>query len=781
MAESMVEESFKIARSDDSGRSTPKSSSSRSKNKNKKSKVKSAPSSETSSRNNLINQRSNISVTASTLLGGNDTDSQLKKKRKRVKKSKKSEKFLNVESNRKTKGSFYDALAKQQDSDDITSSDGSEDAILSNDIILIDDEDDSASVGDRPGSADPILKPQQFSQTSESTSKEEVEMNELSTTAAPSSDPSTLETDSNDLSGNQDFIAFDLSENEDEKSTKEDYSDSESDTHHSASEHVDLNSTEPGARKRKRDLSDDETGANNHSPTIPQKRFDTSLEFPWISRRDHSKEEEIADWLTKEIKDFVAYISPSEAEIHARNAAVTRIKSLITDLWQDADVKVFGSYATDMYLPGSDIDMVVLSSDSKYDSRAFLYQLGSRLKSSGLAQNVEVIAKARVPIIKFVDIQSQIHIDVSFERTNGVEAVETIRDWATEFPCLRYLVVIIKQFLARRKLNNVHNGGMGGYSVICSVVNFLKLHPKVASGVMNPESNLGVLLIEYFELYGKNFNYDKVALKMSGQMGYLIKRKHPAMLPLNGKSMFALAIQDPKDPDNNISRGSFNIRGIKKAFKGAFDMITLRCYELMSQPKKERKGKSILGNIIRVKGPERDFVDSTSKVANIAHQQFENERTDSSKSTPSIGSRQATPLNIDSKSEVSTNATTTASEKNNGNGNAASKNKQETKKVNPIEYFEVSSDDDYTPELSNVKSTLAPNIVTLSSSEDEDYEPTSNVLIGLTTKADSQAARVSSKGNSSEEEEKESKTAMIASKAARRSFWATKGGLNNFQ
>jgi DNA polymerase sigma len=769
MTKLMMEETPNNARADDLSPSLQKSSSSRHKNNNKKSKVKSAPSSESSSGNDLINKRSNISAKASTSVHGNNADSQLKKKRKRVKKLKReiNEKFMNIESNQKTHGSRYDTLAKQEYSEE--ASDSGEGAVLSNDIILLDDdEDDRASVGDKPGSADSTPRPQQSNEAAE---KED-------SIPASKSDPSVYEIDSNSLSANQDFIAFDLSEDEESKSSNEDSDGSDSDEHHSASERVDLDSKEPGARKRKRDLSDDETGANNHSPTIPQKRFDTSLEFPWISRHDHSKETEIADWLTKEIKDFVAYVSPSEAEIHARNTAVTRIRKLIVDLWPDAEVKVFGSYATDMYLPGSDIDMVVLSPDGKYDSRAFLYQLGSRLKSSGIAQKVEVIAKARVPIIKFVDIQSTIHIDVSFERTNGIEAVEIIRSWADEFPCLRYLVVIVKQFLARRKLNNVHNGGMGGYSVICSVVNFLKLHPKVASGVMNPENNLGVLLIEYFELYGKNFNYDKVALKMSGKMGYLIKRKHPAMLPLNGKSMFALAIQDPKDPDNNISRGSFNIRGIKKAFKGAFDMITLRCYELMSLPKNKRKGQSILGDIIRVKGPERDFVDSTSKVMNIARQQFGTYQTNSVNSTPSIDSRPPTPINASPKpGPSSSSVATNMSTKCNNINDAARKGKPETKTVNPIEYFEVSSDDDYTPELSNLKSAAAPEVIALSSSEDEE-DNDGGAASKIPTGSAGFSSTTTPNGKGSDEEEK-SKTSMISSKTARRSFWATKSGLPN--
>lgn len=528
--------------------------------------------------------------------------------------------LLMIGENRKMNGSVYSALLKNKHDDE------SDDATLSNDVILLDDDDEEGE--EEEGQGQDTEKPRVITATeSLNTSVQMLEQPDAGNTE-PDQAPSPAEP-ANELSANQDFIAFDYSDEEDadDSPNTEDPSqatvtpdnDSDSGDQYSPSYN---DQPEPDSRKRKRDASDDEDDTrqshNKAHLAVPKKRQDVSEEFPWINRGDHSREPEVADWLTKEIRDFVAYVSPSEAEIHARNDAVTRIRKLVTGLWPDAELKVFGSYATDMYLPGSDIDMVVLSESGKYDSRAYLYQLSSRLKSSGIAQSVEVIAKARVPIIKFVEIKSNIHIDVSFERTNGVTAVETIRGWAQEFSCLRCLVMVVKQFLARRKMNNVHTGGLGGYSVICTVANFLKLHPKLASGVMDPAKNLGVLTIEYFELYGKHFNYDNVALKMSGDMGYIPKRHYPDMQQQMGRSAFTLAIQDPADPTNNISRGSFNIRGIKKAFAGAFDMLAARCYELEFMSMKKRKGLSILGNIIRVKGPERDFVDSTGLVHNIA-------------------------------------------------------------------------------------------------------------------------------------------------------------------
>lgn len=348
-----------------------------------------------------------------------------------------------------------------------------------------------------------------------------------------------------------------------------------------------------------------------------------NTDYPWILNHDHSKQKEISDWLTFEIKDFVAYISPSREEIEIRNQTISTIREAVKQLWPDADLHVFGSYSTDLYLPGSDIDCVVTSELGGKESRNNLYSLASHLKKKNLATEVEVVAKARVPIIKFVEPHSGIHIDVSFERTNGIEAAKLIREWLDDTPGLRELVLIVKQFLHARRLNNVHTGGLGGFSIICLVFSFLHMHPRIITNEIDPKDNLGVLLIEFFELYGKNFGYDDVALGSSdGYPVYFPKSTWSAIQPI--KNPFSLAIQDPGDESNNISRGSFNIRDIKKAFAGAFDLLTNRCFELHSATFKDRLGKSILGNVIKYRGKARDFKDERGLVLNKAIIENEN-------------------------------------------------------------------------------------------------------------------------------------------------------------
>lgn len=390
----------------------------------------------------------------------------------------------------------------------------------------------------------------------------------------------------NSLAGNDDYIAFSDSDDATDKS-------------------------EPQANE------EDGNHDNNDIHNLKDNGKVVTTEYPWIVNHDHSNQTEIADWLTLEIQDFVHYISPSKEEIKARNVTISKLRQAVKSLWPDADLHVFGSYATDLYLPGSDIDCVVNSTNGDKQNTSSLYKLAKHLKDEHIATEIEVISKTRVPIIKFVEVESRIHIDVSFERTNGLEAAKLIRDWLDSTPGLRELVLIVKQFLHSRRLNNVHTGGLGGFSIICLVYSYLHMHPRIITNEIDPVENLGVLLIDFFELYGKNFGYDDVAVSMTdGIPSYLNKYDWRDIHPM--RNPFSLAIQDPGDKTNNISRGSFNIRDIKKAFAGAFDLLTNRCFELDSATLSERKGKSILGNCIKYKGKERDFTDERNLVLNRA-------------------------------------------------------------------------------------------------------------------------------------------------------------------
>ena len=73
----------------------------------------------------------------------------------------------------------------------------------------------------------------------------------------------------------------------------------------------------------------------------------------------------LTDHLHMELIDFGMYISPSEKEHKMRINLIKRLKNVFRNLWPKCKVKVFGSMKTKLYLPTSDIDMVIFNATEK--------------------------------------------------------------------------------------------------------------------------------------------------------------------------------------------------------------------------------------------------------------------------------------------------------------------------------------------------------------------------------------------------------------------------------
>lgn len=97
-------------------------------------------------------------------------------------------------------------------------------------------------------------------------------------------------------------------------------------------------------------------------------------------------------------------MSPSLEEYTVRRDLIDYLSALIRSNFPGAEVTPFGSWQTQLYLPTGDIDLVVTNPQLENAPRNkvvnFLHHLAALMKRR-LANQVVVIAKAKVPIVKF--------------------------------------------------------------------------------------------------------------------------------------------------------------------------------------------------------------------------------------------------------------------------------------------------------------------------------------------------------------------------------------------
>jgi non-canonical poly(A) RNA polymerase PAPD5/7 len=235
--------------------------------------------------------------------------------------------------------------------------------------------------------------------------------------------------------------------------------------------------------------------------------------------------------LHKEIVDFYEYVKPREFEDLIRTKLVNDLRLKLKQTYPSADIRCFGSFPAGLYLPTADMDLVCVSDEFMRTGQRLLGQnsrdirrFADFLKKNGLAIHgtIDMIFKARVPLVKYVDRVTGLKVDISFENSTGLIANKTFQDWKAQYPAMPVLVTLVKHLLAMRGLNEPVNGGIGGFSVTCLVVSLLQNMPQVQSRSMVPEHHLGEILMEFLDLYGNQFDVAKTAIQFDPP-GYVSK------------------------------------------------------------------------------------------------------------------------------------------------------------------------------------------------------------------------------------------------------------------
>ncbi|KAG0276024.1 hypothetical protein BGZ95_008104 [Linnemannia exigua] len=268
---------------------------------------------------------------------------------------------------------------------------------------------------------------------------------------------------------------------------------------------------------------------------------------PWM-RHHYASNRTAIQMLTQEINDFADYLKPTPEEHHIRTYVFKAVQEFVNSLWPEAQVYVFGSFHTKLYLLGSDMDVVVVLDGLK---TVKLKTLARNIRTSGFGLNVEAIIHAKVPIVKFRDARTGIPVDISFNQQDGFKTGAVVQQFMKGMPVLQPMVMLIKQFLKSKPA----------------------MHPRIQARTIDPMENLGVLVIEFFELYGLCFNYNAVSISVTEGGSYI--GKDGVMVP---KQPLMLSLINPI-AGQNVAKGTRNMPLIQTAFAAAYSDLTTAVFK----------------------------------------------------------------------------------------------------------------------------------------------------------------------------------------------------------
>ncbi|KAF8817658.1 Nucleotidyltransferase [Phlegmacium glaucopus] len=347
---------------------------------------------------------------------------------------------------------------------------------------------------------------------------------------------------------------------------------------------------------------------------------------PWLPAIVEGK----AMSLDEEIRIFMRYMEPTAQEVRMRKGLVRRFTKLIASFNINASVQPVGSYVTGLYLPTSDIDMVLTfqlglasSLSYNYSSSSRLLVLLGKIRDSGFASKVVDVLNASVPLIRITDKITGIEIDLTAADTHAVRATEAVQKWLQHSSLVKPLLFVVKMFLSIRRCGTTYTGGINSYALFWMVVAWVKLEmPKqkrVASSANDLSSvtaafgglsmskqnvatsssssegeDLGELLIKFLKFYAEEFDCYTNAIRIEPTPAYHTKSYGYSRYPITQR--YLLSIYDPADAFVDMGSKAYGITHIQASFKSAYQ--TLADVEAKRKSGKRVGEAGVLGMIL---------------------------------------------------------------------------------------------------------------------------------------------------------------------------------------
>ena len=247
---------------------------------------------------------------------------------------------------------------------------------------------------------------------------------------------------------------------------------------------------------------------------------------------------------------------------------------------------VYGSQASGLSLPESDIDLLLVYCDSTNSLDKFISELYNILLSSNKFDSVTSLPKASSPLIKIeykvnpqlkYDEISLVHMDISFHNvhlnknniffTPSLLIVKYIQKSVEYLPQSKNVIMVIKKYLKNLGLNNYYTGGLNSFSIFLMVFAFYKYELKILGNDRVNDFYIGQFLVQFLDFYSK-FNFNDYIININQDMPFIIKDSSKLTTGndnIKQQENVNAVILDPFTL-NNIACNSFRISEIQQKF-----------------------------------------------------------------------------------------------------------------------------------------------------------------------------------------------------------------------
>ena len=307
--------------------------------------------------------------------------------------------------------------------------------------------------------------------------------------------------------------------------------------------------------------------------------------------------------LSEQIKNKIDKSQLSKKEIESRKKLFNHLKKTIAGRVKGAKLLKFGSSVSGLSLKHGDMDLCLKVTTE--NPKKTLNYVSRMLKQQNM-DDVLLISRAKVPVVKFFDSRSRTPVDISLNNTLAVHNSELLKKYSSLDPRVKELILSVKNWASSRDLNDAFGGTFSSYTWSILVIQFLQmLDEPVIPNLQSSEERLieaidgieyditindeigksfksenkmssGELFCRFFEFYGITWNWESeiVSIRNSGPLardkkGWHASGKSALEIISNDSNarlgQHQLAIEDPFDLNRDLSsvlrpEGFFDIR-----------------------------------------------------------------------------------------------------------------------------------------------------------------------------------------------------------------------------